>query len=423
MSEEKQEENKNETIEQKEDFRTKQIHELEQLQIVLDENNSLRAKFNALQTQVTPLVDNFGASTLQTCQQFQQDKVLTPEEVENLRAKLEQTLTDYRAETLAAGQLNSEIEKMYAQLSQLKMNFRLDQDQRLTQQNKTSAETLEGFRAKTQSVQENWATEKQRLEKQIGFLQKVHESSSADIKEFEEQMRTNNKGIQHLSSSITIAKEDIRDFTEQLQKIEPKLKEFEELQKKHQQSELLLVELSDQFESLKKTVETESLTANVRRQIDFGNKTIADINRQIDKIQCETTEIQERSRENKARIADLEAKLQKTTSETENLKEVAKNLIEQKKMLQAELKRYRDMYEERGGENVLIQSKIQDGITLDKQPWEIRKQIISLKNDVKEMEKITKKQEEVEKRTDSALSLSHAIPQRKRIPMIPLKPK
>ena len=407
--------------EPKEDFRTKQIRELEQLQIVLDENNSLRAKFNALQTQVTPLVDNFGA--VNTLPQFQPDKILTPEEIEAMKAKLEQTLSDYRAETLAAGQLNSEIEKMYTQLSQLKMSFRLDQDSRLTQQNKTSAETLENFKAKTKTVQENWTTEKQRLEKQIGFLKKVHESSSADIKEFEEQMRTNNKGIQHLSSSITIAKEDIRDFTEQLQKIEPKLKEFEELQKKHQQSEVLLVELSDQYESLKKTVETESLTANVRRQIDFGNQTIADINRQIDKIQCETTEIQEKSREIKSRIVDLEQKLKRTTTETQQLKAVSRSLVETKKQLQEELRQYREIYEERGGENALISKKIEDGITLEKEPWEIRRQIISLKNDVKDMEEISRKQQEFEKRSASTLAQTRAIPQRKRIPMIPLKQK
>ena len=178
----------NEKKEEKEDFRTKQIKELEQLQIVLDENNVLRAKFNALQAQVTPLVDNFGPNAPCALPQFQQDKVFTPEEIEAMRTKLEQTLSEYRAETMAAGQLNSEIEKMYTQLSQLKMSFRLEQDSRLTQQNKVSAETLDSFKAKTRSVQENWSTEKQRLEKQIGFLKKVHESSSADIKEFEEQI-------------------------------------------------------------------------------------------------------------------------------------------------------------------------------------------------------------------------------------------
>lgn len=410
-----------EGVETKEDFRTKQIHELEQLQIVLDENNSLRAKYNALQTQVAPLVDNFGHNAGQTLPQVQNEQILTPEEIEALRTKLEQTLTDYRAETLAAGQLNSEIEKMYTTLSSLKMNFRLDQDNKLTAQNKASALTLENFRQKTQSVKEAWETERQRLEKQIGFLKKVHESSSEDIKEFEEQMRTNNKGIQHLSSSITIAKEDIRDFTEQLQKIEPKLKEFEELQKKHQQSEVLLVELSDQFESLKKSVETDSLTANVRRQIDYGQKTINDINRQIDKIQCETVAIQEKSREYRTRITDLETKLQRTLTEADNLENVAKDLAVQKKQLQAELREFRQIYEERGGQNDVISKKIEDGITLEKQPWEIRKQIITLKNDVKDMEIIQKKQKDFESLLSTTNVQTKGIPQRKRIPMIPLK--
>ena len=96
-------------------------------------------------------------------------------------------------------------------------------------------------------------------------------------------------------------------------------------------------------------------------------------------------------------------------------------MIEQKKMLTAELKHYRELYEERGGENDIISKKIEDGVILEKEPWEIRRQIIALKNEVKDMEEINKRQNEFEKRSSSTIAQNRAIPQRKRVPMIPLK--
>ena len=411
------EESKKENVKVSIDFRAKQISELEQLQKVLDENNVLRSKFNSLQTQVAPLVDTFNANG--NSGQYISDKVYSSEEVENMRFKLEQTLTEYRSETLLAGQLNSEIEKMYSELSSLKMHFRLDQDQRLNSQNEHSTEILHNFQEKTERVQETWSVERQRLEKQIGFLQKVFDSSSSDIKEFEEQYRTNNKGIQHLSSSITIAKEDIREFSDQLNKIEPRLKEYEELQKKHQQSEVLVVELSDQLESLKNQVETESLTANVRRQIDSGNKNISDLNGQIDKIICETSSIQEKSRELRNRISEYEMKLLRTENEIKSLKSVSNSLLEQKKLLQESLRSCRIIYEEKGGENSLLSKNIEEGICIDRPSWYIRKQILNLKEEVEEMEVIQNRQAEYENKIVNNNSSNISIPQRKRVPMIP----
>ena len=97
----------------KEDFRTKQIRELEKLQIVLDENTVLRSKYNALLAQVPPLVDNFNSPPVPQAGgiQFQSDRVYTPEEIEQLRQKLTQTLVEYREETRVASLLNSELMK------------------------------------------------------------------------------------------------------------------------------------------------------------------------------------------------------------------------------------------------------------------------------------------------------------------------
>ena len=111
-----------------EDFHQKQIKELEKLQRVLDENNALRGKFNALQAQVAPLADSFGSASFPV---FANERVYKPEEIENMRQKLEQTLADYRVETQSAGRLNAEVETLYTELSSLRMKFRLDQDERL----------------------------------------------------------------------------------------------------------------------------------------------------------------------------------------------------------------------------------------------------------------------------------------------------
>ena len=270
------------------EYRNKQIRELEMLQRVIDENNVLRAKYNALQMQVAPLVDTV-TTPVAAGSQYQSERQISPEEVENFKQQLELTLTEYRKATQNAGKLNQQLERQYTDFSNLKMQTRLLQDERISRQDQISNMGITSFRSKIQRVKEQWNIERQRLSKSISFLKNIHDTSTADIREYEEQMRANNKGITHLSSSITIAKEDIRDFTKELEEIGPKLKQFEELQEKHQKSELLVVDLSDQIEDLKKKVETDSLTAKVRRQLDKGNKKIADLNRSIDQIQNRAT--------------------------------------------------------------------------------------------------------------------------------------
>ncbi|OHS99982.1 hypothetical protein TRFO_33440 [Tritrichomonas foetus] len=407
----------------KEDFRTKQIQELEKLQKVLDENTLLRSKFNALQAQVAPLVDSYGPAPTQQATQFQNDRILTPEEIEALKQKLEQTLTEYRDETRVASLLNSEIEKKYNELSSLKMKFRLDQDEKLTKQNQTSEIGMTNFKAKSQRVNEVWSAERQRLNKAINFLRSIYESSSADTKEYDEQMRTNNRGIQHLSSSITIAREDIRDFTEQLMKIEPKLQEYFQLKDKHQKSEELVVKLSDEVDQLKKQVDTESLTANVRRQIDYGNRTIADLNRSIDQVINKTATTQDKIKETKNRIASLEKQLERTKNDTDDLRKVAHSLIRKKEAVKIDLDACRKEHENSGGENALIAKELNDGISLEQTtaPWGIRKQLLELKGEIQELDKIEEKQIEFESQLSNSLPKSAVVPLRKRVPMIPMK--
>lgn len=416
------EETKVEKKEEETDFRTKQIHELEKLQQVLDENNILRAKFNCLSTQVAPLIDSFGPAPTNQQQQFQSEKTMTPEEIEALKQKLEQTLAEYREETRQAGLLNSEIERQYTELSSLKMHFRLDQDERLTKQNQSSNQALINFRDKSHRVNETSNVERDRLQKAIILLNNIQDSSNADIKEFEEQTRTNNKGIQHLSSSITIAKEDIRDYSDQIQKLEPKLQEYEQLKEKHQQSEELVVKLNDELESLRKQVDTQSLTANVRRQIDLGNRTIEDLNRQIDLLLAKASQKQDKCKEARTRIADLQYKLEKTTHETDGLKRVKNDLKNKKQKIIDELNNCREMHETAGGENDLLSKKIADGITVgNKAPWQIRKELLNLKAEIKQLDSIQKTQSEFENKLSSSQPTTAMIPQRKRVAMIPMK--
>ena len=403
-----------------EDFRAKQIYELEQLQKILDSNNNLRAKYNSLQTQVAPLVDQF--SQQPNLNTTQNERTYSPEEINLMRQKLEQTLLEYREETRQAGLISSDIGRRYTELSTLKMHFRKDQDEKLTHQNGVSAIGEANFEAKSKRVHDAWAAEKQRLLKSIGYLQKIFEQSSSDIKEFEVQTNSNNRGIMHLSTSITIAKEDIRDFSEQLSKLEPKMQEYEALAEKHKASEVVLVGLSDELENLKKQVDTESLTANVRRQIEAGQQSISDLNIQIDKVQLQTAQIQEKAKETTKSIQSLQSKIEKIRSETKELKNSRNEMEQEKKKLIASINDIRTVRETKGGGNAELEKQLQAGITLTgEKPWRIRKQILSIKGDVKEMDRIVKDEAVVEQKLKNVTFERTVAPPRKRIPLIPLQ--
>lgn len=402
------------------EYRNKQIRELEMLQRVIDENNALRAKYNALQMQVAPMVDTLSAPVA-AGSQYQSERQISPEEVENFKQQLENTLLEYRKATQDAGKLNQQLERQYTNFSQLKMQTRLLQDEKISRQNQISNNGFASFRSKTQRVKEQWNIERQRLSKSITFLKSITDSSNSDIREYEEQMRANNKGISHLSSSITIAKEDIRDFLKQLEEIEPKLKQFEELQEKHQNSELKVVDLSDQIEELKKKVETDSLTAKVRRELDSGNKKIADLNRSIEQIQDRTTSEMENVKEIKNRIADLEKQYEKIETDTNSIFDINRKLELQRKTIREELSKCIIANELAGGENLVLEKEVVDGVGLEPQSTTtIRKQMLSLKNELLELDDFQQKQYELENNLKVSQTPNIAIPTRKRVPMIPL---
>lgn len=402
-----------------EEFKNKQIQELEQLQKVLDSNKNLRAKYNALQTQVAPLVDQFGQQPL--LQGMQSERVYSAEEIKGMRQKLEQILSEYREETRHAGLISSDIENLYSVLSNLKMKFRIDQDERLSRQNDNSLIAVSNFETKSKRVHDGWNAELQRLEKSIFFLKKVYDESSADLKEFEVQTSSNIKGIMHLSSSITIAKEDIREYSEQLSKLEPKMKEYEIVSEKHKQSEVELVSLSDELENLKKQVDTESLTAKVKRQIDGGQQTISDLNISIDKVQLKTSQIQEKIRETTKSIQNIQSKIETIKTNIAGLKVVRKEMEEEKQKLMSQINISRITQEKVAGGNESLERSIASGISINgAKPWTIRKQLLSLKGEVKEMERILAHESLVEQRLNTVALEKTVAPSRKRVPLIPL---
>jgi chromosome segregation ATPase len=402
------------------DFRQKQMKELEKLQVALDENNQLRGKYNALQAQVAPLVDSFAAAQVPN---YQTERVYTQEEIEAMKLKLEQTLTDYREETRVASKLNSEIERRYNELSNMRMKSRLDQDERLTHQNQIAALGLANFRVKSVKITETADIERQRLVKAVDNLRQIHETSKSDMREFQDQNASNQRGIEQLAASIAGAKEDIRDFTEHLQRLEPKIQEYEQLKAEHQKSEEEVVTLSDEFETVRKKVDTESLTANVRRQIDSGNRTIADLNRQIDQVLNKGSVVQDKIRAAKMRIADLESRVKRTKAETQELQSVGADLMTEKRNVRLDLKQCRREEQTIGGENEIVFNEIRDGVDIEKAPWQIRKELLTLKAEVKELSAIEVNQLHFETALGQAVHPVSLVPLRKRLRLIPSENK
>lgn len=408
--------------ESEEDFRQKQVYELEQLQRVIDENNNLRMKFNVLQTQVVAPT-GFGQTEV-NFPSVQIDKQISPEELDNMKKKLTETLSEYRKETQKAKKLNQEVEKQYKEIGEMKLYYRHQQDEKIAHQNQISSIGLNGFRAKTTRVMETWQIEKNRLMKAIKYLHELNAQCVADMKEFEQQTKTNLRGISNLSTSITIAKEDIKEFQEELRMQEPKLKEFEEIEEKHKQTEAMVVELSDQLEEVRSQVATKSLTAQVREQIDEGNQKIADLNRSIDQLQSKTAIIVERIKDHKNKMQSLEIRLDKTNRDTDTMLNIIDQLKADKVKLKQKLMECREETVEAGGENIILEKSLDDGVTLSSAPWTIRKQMIGFKNDLVELEYISEKQAEVEQVLHEEKPKAIEMPTRRRVPMIPIvKPK
>ena len=403
------------------DLRMKQVRELEQLQKVIDENNELRATYNALQTQVVQNYTDTYKEPEEPSIQYQNETQITPEEVETLKEKLEKTLFEYKLLTQNVGKLNQQLERKYQTLNEIKMRTRIQQDERLSRQNHISANGIASFKEKTERVKEGWVIERKRLTKSIAYLKHVYTTSVADYKEYEEQLKANNKGLLHLSASITAAKDDIKEYQKQIESTESRLQIFEELQEKHRQSEVLVVELSDQIEDLKKKVDTDSLTAKVKKRLERGNQKIADLNRAIDQIQDKATAIKDTVKETKSRINDLNLKCEKIKKETNEILGIVKQLELERQQIKNELTKCFEINEVAGSNNILLTKEITDGVGLEpKSPMNVRRQMLLLKGEIVNLDTFQQKQVEMANNLKATFSSELKLPPRKRVPLIPL---
>ena len=74
-----------------------------------------------------------------------------------------------------------------------------------------------------------------------------------------------------------------------------------------------------------------------------------------------------------------------------------------------------------GGENLLLEKEVVDGVGLEPQSTSaIRKQMLSLKNELLELDDFQQKQYELENNLKVGQTPNIALPTRKRVPMIPL---
>jgi DNA repair exonuclease SbcCD ATPase subunit len=400
-------------------YRVQQISCLEKLQRVLDESDALRAKFNALQTQVSPPEVGPEPSSRPIL-----DPILSPEEREAVHAQLDQTLAAYRHEVALAGRLNQALERQHRSFSELKMSMRVLQDKRITSQNEAAEGQLAGFQGRAQRLRENWGFERQRLTGLLNYLRGVHLVSAADQKEYEEQQKSNLKGISHLTDSIAVAEQDIRDLNKQQESMQKQLAEYERLQEEHQSGELALVQLSDKLDSLKKKVETDSLMANVRKQMEESRQKIEELNSSIDDIHAKVSRLTVECQESHDRITELDGRQVAATREIKDIRGLIQQLAKQREMLRRALAKCYQASNATGGENIMLTKAIESGFASDNEPpWKIRKKMLLLKGELMELNTLEEAQHDFEAQLESPNVPPIQLPTRKRVALIPITKK
>jgi hypothetical protein len=94
-------------------------------------------------------------------------------------------------------------------------------------------------------------------------------------------------------------------------------------------------------------------------------------------------------------------------------------MITERKRLKRDLRECRVAHENIGGENRLLVKEIRDGIVIPKAPWQIRREMLALKGEVRELTRIETKQAKLEAALAGAVHPSTLLPLRKRVPLIP----
>jgi chromosome segregation ATPase len=179
------------------------------------------------------------------------------------------------------------------------------------------------------------------------------------------------------------------------------------------------VKLSDEFDDLRVQVETNSLTAKVRREMEEGNKMIDDLNRNVDQLQNRVSSTKLQINELNEEIAALDARCQAATRETDAIRVLIAKLTTQRAMLRENIARCCEDRDWTGGENVELRKRIRTGFGIERDaPWMVRKQLLNLKGELRELDAIQTARAEFEQNLERVHVDPVPLPIRKRIPLI-----
>jgi chromosome segregation ATPase len=198
------------------------------------------------------------------------------------------------------------------------------------------------------------------------------------------------------------------------------LREFEILQDNHRESELNVVVLSDELEKLRIQVETNSLTAQVRKELDDGRQAIEDVNLSIEQNNCKATALDTEIKAIHTRIGLLQKKLKDCDAQTQHLNGLRRTLMAQKERLKKEVVKCIEAAEDGGGENIALRQKLASGLGFEPGGVAgIRKDMLALKGDLRKLDCIEEDLEQFERGLLQEEVCPAELPPRKRVPLIP----
>jgi chromosome segregation ATPase len=398
------------------DFRAQQLLHLQQLQRVLDENIVLRAKFNALQAQVAPLESASRPSALEIT-----EPRLPPERIEEIKLQLQRTLTLYREDVAAAGKIDQTLERLYREFSDMKMRLRMERDERMMHQNTVAANAITAFKMRGQRIRSGWELERRRLTARLAYFNEQTVVLNEDISDGRIRHVSNSRAIQTLTTSIKTATSDLKDFEKQRNTLLPQITEFKALEETLQNAETVVVTLNDTLESLESRVNTDSLKAQVKTQLDQGNAKVTELNRLIDDVQGKLSGITTQIQQTRRRISELNQRAKTVAKNTQEVRTVLDRLTGQRAVIKDRLLRCRQAGEEAGGARILLEKVLQSGFSSARErPWFIRKELLALKGNIRELDDVEEKVSELERELDVRSEEPVHVPQRRRVPMIPM---
>jgi hypothetical protein len=174
-----------------------------------------------------------------------------------------------------------------------------------------------------------------------------------------------------------------------------------------------VVALGNELDALHVQVETNSLTARVRKRLSDSHQRIDELNGFIDAVNCQTI---------RDRIIELDAKGSTTARNTREVRAVVARLTAERAEMKAQLARCCRAADDAAGERILLAKKVSRGFGYQKDPpWMIRKEILTLKEDIIELERVEERAQEFEQSLELGRRPPVNLPSRKRVPLIPVQ--